>query len=92
MKKKEVVAEPKVRVIETFRNIGEWELSRLKQDNPDVFNGFCSVRKYRITVELIDEPIEIIHQRIQELSDKSKNMHHWEPLRREAKKYGYEIN
>ena len=86
-----MIEDPKIVVIETFRRIGNWELERLKQDNPDVFNGFCSVRKYKVTVELIDEPIEVIHQRIQELNDKSKNIHDWEPLRKEAKKYGYEI-
>jgi hypothetical protein len=91
MKKKSTVDEPKTRVIETFRYVNEYTVNNLKQYKFDCFNGFCSVRKYRITIELIDEPTEIICQRIQELWDKSFNYHDYEPLKKEAKKYGYEI-
>lgn len=73
---------------ETFRSIGGWEVSRLKQDEPSCFNGGVSVRKYRVTIELVDEPAEAIRARIQALWDKCDNPHHWGPLHAAAAKYG----
>lgn len=61
------------------------------QKEPSAFNGYVRVRKYRITIEMVDEPIEVIQQRLQELWDKCDNMHHYDPLKNEAKKYHYEL-
>jgi len=75
---------------ETFRSIGPYEIGKLTQLNPSSLNG-VDVVKYRITIEEIPEPTEVIQQRIQELWDNCNNWHQWEPLKREAKKYNYTL-
>jgi hypothetical protein len=88
-KKSEVYVGPKYpRVFETFREMSSYEISNITEDKPTCFNGYVSVRKYKITIELIDEPVEIIQDRIKELYNKSTNHHDWQPLQNEAKKYG----
>ena len=77
--------------IETFRNPNAYWLRQLKQDEPSAFNGNVEVRKYRVTVELIDEPDDVIRARIQKLWDECDNHHHWQPLKNAAKKYGLEL-
>jgi len=79
------------KTFETFQDIGTFEIGNLTQDNPSCFNGFVSVKKYKVTIEEIKEPKEIIAARLQKLWDECKNMHHWDPLRRAAKKIGYEF-
>lgn len=77
-----------MKTIETFREISDYQLRQLQQDEPDCFNRKVSVRKYRVTVELVDEPDDVIRARIQRLWDECENHHHWLPLQCEAKKYG----
>lgn len=77
--------------IETFKNIGPYELSNLKTDKPASFNGLVRINKYRITVELIEEPIEVLHERLQKLWDECDNHHQWTPLKNKAKEIGYEL-
>lgn len=60
-------------------------------DTPSCFNGIVCVRKYRLTVELVDEPIEVIHERLLDLWETCDNHHHWGPLQREASRYGLEL-
>lgn len=77
--------------IETFRDPRGYWLRQLKQEEPSSVNGDVEVRKYRVTVELIDEPDDVIRERIQKLWDECKNYHHWQPLEAMAKKYGLEL-
>jgi hypothetical protein len=77
-----------MKTIETFREIDDYQMRQLQQDEPDCFNRKVSVRKYRVTIELVDEPDEVICARIQKLWDECKNHHHWQPLKNEALKYG----
>ena len=77
--------------IETFRKIGSYEMSNLKSNEATCFNGNVNVRKYKVTIELIEEPNELIIERLQKLWDECDNYHHWTPLRIEAKKYNYEF-
>lgn len=76
---------------ETFKKIGDYEICNLERKNPTCFNGVVSVKKYKVTIEEIDEPIEEIHKRLQDMWDNTDNPHHREPLRREAKKYGLSL-
>ena len=78
-------------VFETFKDIGTWEIGQLTQEAPTVFNDMVRVVKYRVTVEKIEEPIEVYQERLQKLYDESKNHHHWGPLKRESEKFNYEI-
>jgi len=79
------------KIIETFRSIGDFELRNITQDKPSCFNGFVTVKKYRVTIEEIEEPKEVIAGRLQKLWDECANWHHHVPLKNAAKKIGYEL-
>lgn len=74
--------------IETFRKLGSYEAGRLTVDTPTCYNGMVRVKKYRITIEEIDEPIKVVQGRLQKLFDEHTNHHHHEPLQREAARLG----
>jgi DNA repair ATPase RecN len=76
--------------IETFREC-DYEIDNLLQKEPSCFNCMVRIKKYRITVEEIKEPIEVLHQRLQSLWDYSTNHYDSDPLRSEAKKLNYEL-
>lgn len=77
---------------ETYNEVTKYAKRQMISDNPSCFNGKVSVRKYKITIELIDEPIEVIQARIQKMWDECDNHHQWDPLKAEAKKYGLALN
>ena len=81
---------PKVRSFETFRKIGNCEESNLRQNGPSCINSL-RVKKYRVTIEEIDEPDEVICQRLQYLWDNTTNHHHADRLISAAQKYGYKL-
>lgn len=74
------------KVLETFFKPSFW---RHEEGNPSVFNGIVNIVKYRITVEIIEEPTEIIHARLEDLWRKSDNYHHHGPLQEAAKIHNY---
>lgn len=80
----------KKKIIETFRNPLHW-LRDTTQSQPSAFNGEVMVKKYRITVEEISEPIEVIEKRLQQLWDDCDNYHHWTPLKNAAESIGYTL-
>lgn len=77
--------------VETFRNPKGYYLNNIVKNEPSSINGVVDVFKYKITVELIDEPIEDVHKRLQDLWDKCDNYHHWQPLKDMAKFLNYEL-
>ena len=90
-KKPETQPEPKTRVFETFRALGPYEIGNMTQKDPSCFNGYVSVKRYRITIEEIEEHDEIIGARLQKLWDECTNHHHRDPLKSIAKGYGLEL-
>ena len=88
-RKKEMVKDEYPKVIETFRPIGDWELTGMKSSGPSAFNGMVQFRKYRITVEEINEPIEILQERLENLWLECDNHHQWMPLENAARSIGY---
>jgi hypothetical protein len=79
------------KTFETYRNISDYQISNLKHENPSCFNGNIEITKYRVTIEEVEEPKEVLQARLQELWDKCNNWHHWKPLRAAARKLGYEF-
>jgi len=79
------------RVLETFHRVGDWDLNRLTENGHSIFNGVVSLRRYRITVEEIVEPKEVLTARLQDLWDRSDNHHEWGPLKCTAHGLGYEL-
>ena len=96
MRKKLVVKQienpDETKTLETFRSIGAYEMSRLRDDEPSCFNGWVRVKKYKITIELIEEPKEVYAERLNKLWIECDNHHHYEPLISTAKGMGIELD
>ena len=78
--------------IETFKKPSGYLLREMKQDAPSCFNGIVRVKRYRVTVEEIAEPVEVIRERIQKLWDECDNHYNWAPLKAAAKEVGLELS
>lgn len=83
-------------IIETFQLPSKYSYADMRNAVPRVINGVVSYRKYRVAIELIDEPVDVLKKRLQELYDKSHevrswNSHHWQPLLNAAKSIGVEL-
>lgn len=90
-KKLKAVANDYPKSFETFRIIGDYQIRDLTSNEPSCFNGDVKIRKYKITIEEVEEPIEVLQQRLQKLWDECDNMHHWQPLQHAAKRLGYTL-
>jgi len=77
--------------VETFRRPGAWDRAQLQSAGAYCHNGTVGIRRYRITVEEIDEPVEVLRERVQDLWDRATNMHDWRPLREAAAALDYEL-
>ena len=87
---------PAAKVIETFNPPTKYAIADMENRSPSCMNGDVHFRKYRVTIELIDEPIEVIADRLQKLYDESRagpnyNSHHWGPIKAAAKSIGVEL-
>lgn len=76
---------------ETFRKIGINEVDDLKDESPSCFTGNVRFKKFKVTVSLIEEPVEVYQQRLQQMWDKCDNHHQIAPLREAAESIGYEF-
>lgn len=84
---------PYPRVVETFREIQLYLLDEWRRENePSCFNCKVNVRKYRITIEEIDEPNDVIAARIKKLWRECDNMHHAQPIKATAAEYGVDLS
>jgi len=77
------------KVYETFNE--PWIPGLNIQRDPSCFNGRVMVRKYRVTIELIEEPREVIAARLQDLWERCTNSHQRNPLRCAAAEIGLEL-
>jgi hypothetical protein len=78
-------------VIETFRPVDYYYQCQLEQKHPSVGNDHVRVRRYRITVEEIEESPEVLGRRVQDLWDYCNNHHEWLPLRAAARNCGWTL-
>ena len=69
----------------------EWYTRNTHGAEPSVVSGRVSFRKWKFTAELVEEPQEVLAERLQYLWDHTNNSHHWHPLREAAKSIGYEL-
>jgi hypothetical protein len=76
---------------ETFKILSSYDISNIKKDAPSSFNGDIEFRKYKVTVEPVDESFEVLSERLQTMWDKCDNFHHCSPLKSAAKSIGYEL-
>ena len=89
IKKKKEKKELTTVSFETFRDIGPYEIGNLTREEPSCFNCIVSVRKYRVTIEPVTEPAEVICARLQHLWETSDNYHDHDPLMNLAAEYNY---
>jgi len=76
---------------ETFYKPGSYDRANLTAREPSVFNGTVSIRRYRVTFEEVEEPREVLIDRLADLWRECKNHHHGELLRRAAAELGIEL-
>lgn len=90
-KSKAVPVESYPKTIETYKPVGDWELRNMKYNSgqPSCFNGVVNIKRYKVTVELIEEPVEVYQERLEKLWEESDNFHHYNPLEKMAKEIGY---
>ena len=90
-KKAAPIANTYPKVIETFRPVGENEIKGfgVNNDNPFCFNGRVAIKRYRVTVEIIEEPVSVYGERLEKLWVESCNHHDWRPLKAAAAEIGY---
>ena len=81
-------------VVETFQS-PDYELRSLASGvhrEPSAFNGTVRVHRYRITAERIDEPADVIHERIRKLWRECDNYRMRTPLEMAAKHAGITLD
>lgn len=76
---------------ETFYAIDHATIRSLQRDAPYICAGSVSYRKYRVTVELIDEPKSILAERLEDMWANTTNCHHAEALHKAAKAIGIKL-
>lgn len=72
--------------------IGEPHIDQKPSEEASCWNGIVRVERFRITVEKLDEPLEVIHERLRRLWRSTTNYHHHTPVRAEAKRFGLELD
>lgn len=82
---------PYPRVYEMYDDF-KFGLENSRQRSPLVGNGSVSIRRYRITVELIDESKEVLAERLRMLWRGTTNGYDQDTLLREAKRLGVELD
>lgn len=80
------------RVFESFDD-NEWGLASnaTRFREPEAFNQRVRVRRFRTTVELVEEPREVIAERIRKLWRENSNHHDREALMAAAAEYGVKL-
>jgi hypothetical protein len=69
-----------------------FDLMQYEGKSPSCFNGNVKVERYRVTFERVDEPDDLVRERLVALWRASDNHHHVGPLRAKAAKYGLKLD
>ena len=92
MKKKAVKPKKVWPVVKDTFGDPTWRLDMFDNNSkPSAFNGMVHFRRYRITVDLIDEPKEILIERLKILWENETNSHQYDPIRAAALGLGCEL-
>jgi hypothetical protein len=78
-------------VFETFRKIDAWSMGNLIKKEPSAFNGHVDIKKYRVTIEVVEESEEVLGNRLQRLWEECDNYHLHKPLMDAAKEIDYKF-
>lgn len=83
--------QPTTRSFETFQRISQFQIDRLTDNEPYCYNDIVAIKKYRVTIEEIEEPKSVLEERLLKLWHKCDNHHHWLPLKSAARALGIEL-
>lgn len=78
----------KIISFETFQTFGSHEICNMTRDIPTCFNGMVKIKKYKVTIEPIEESIDAYTKRLQDMWEKCDNHHHVAPIESVAKSLG----
>lgn len=67
-------------------------IAGIKRSEPDCYNGFVHVQRYRVTVELIEEPAEVLEARLRELLKTTTRSDAKKEIYAEAKRLGIKLD
>ena len=73
---------------ETFKELSYFSQMNMAEEKPYCWNGVAYIRKYRVTVELVEEPVEVLRERVQKLWDECDNFHNWDTIQKHANELG----
>ncbi len=73
---------------ETFKELDNYDKEEWARVKPSCHNRFLRITKYRVTIEEVDEPDEVIRDRIRQLWHGTTNHYHRDTLRSAAREYG----
>jgi hypothetical protein len=77
------------KMIETYYPVGRREFRNWMDSTPNAMNGGVRFKKYKITIEEIEEPLEVLQERLEKLWVENDNSHNWAPLQAAAASIGY---
>lgn len=75
-------------VLEVFGKPTEYSLNQLGSCKPSVFNDVVKVERYRVTIEKIEEPNEVLRERMIVMMAERGHIDKNSNLRAEAKRLG----
>lgn len=78
-------------ILETFGNPEE-QIKRLVVEAPTAFNGIVRVERYRVTVERIEEPADVLKARLNELLERKGHIDKNKQVRKAAAKLGIKLD
>jgi hypothetical protein len=76
---------------ETYWRPKPYDIDRMINGAPHVWNGEVSVRRWRVIVEPVEESVEVLYARLLDLWERSHNMHEYGPLQAAAREIGREL-
>lgn len=80
-----------IKEIEVFGLPSDAALSYLGEQVPTIFNGKVNVKRYRITIQEVEEPNDVLKERLQQLLDKGGHVSNTKAIQEEAKRLGIEL-
>lgn len=90
--KKPVRREEPTSEIVTFRDPRGYGITNLINREPSCMNGHANYRQWRVTVTPVEEPQEILAERVRQLWRECHNHHNWAALEAAARQVGIELD
>lgn len=81
----------KKKTFETFGEVNSGAIESLTRKAPNVWNGQVNIKRYKITIEEIEEPKELLRERLIALLNQKTHISHPSSIRAEARKLGIEL-